>query len=299
MTRIGVHPFDRLLFRRTLVLSALFGLVALAVMVLSDEAESTAGRRVARLAALAPGLGTAAALLVIEQARTRAEIAGLVALGLPPWQACRGAMVAGWTVGAAAVLLFLTPWSDPASLFPRLPEPGSWQVEGDWFVNPSAQIALDVEGGIHGLGRQIPAQPEPDQRLWAVLGVGPLALVAPPWAVTPLSVTRRIAGFLLSLAATIVLLHLVAVRLLSATWLGLAALPLVLQLWHGRCRGLATARICGFGLRSGDRARTAGTGGKLTIARPGGGHDSPPVQAGGHAHPDELGNRPEEAGNSR
>ena len=118
-----MHPFAWSLARRAAVVIAACACLAAVIVVTTDEATSTAGMRVARLAAMGPLLACLGVLAVCSHARLRGEIGALEALGMPPWEASRGAAVAGWAFSAVTLALLALPWVDPESLFPKFSPP--------------------------------------------------------------------------------------------------------------------------------------------------------------------------------
>lgn len=229
-----MHAYDRLLAARTAALSALVTLLALGIVVATDEPFSTAQMRVARLCAVAPAVGALSVALVIAQAGARGELRSLEALGTPPLRAALGALLGAWLLGAIATVLVVSPLADPAALLPRVAAPTEWLLDAGAFAAPAHGVRVDAEGAL-GLGAALgaPAPSVPPERLAAALAIGPLALVAPAWAATPLAWRWRLAAAGLAAALGVLLLHAVAAGRVAAPAVVLATLPLGLTVLAG------------------------------------------------------------------
>lgn len=223
-------PLDRLLASRTLVLAALAEALALGALVLTDEAYSTSAMRLARMAAFAPALAAVAGTLVLEQASSRGELRALEALGVPPWRARLGVALGGWALGAAAVVVLLSPWADPTSLFPIMPSSEAWRLTRDGFLNAGQGAAVAINGTLT-LFDPIPASRAGFVATASVaaLFVAPLALAAPPWACCPTTGSVKLLTATGCTLAAVLLLHAVAARRLPPPWLLSPALPLLAQ----------------------------------------------------------------------
>jgi hypothetical protein len=232
-----MSPFDRSLSRRTLGIALVLLAVATGVVVLTDEAGSTAALRVSRLCALAPALALIAAQLGIAQARARGELMALEALGASPARAAFGAAAAAFCLGIAATALVLSPLADPASLFPAVARPAVWVERAGALVDVAHGVTVDGAGAI----AMASAQPLPEVvgvsgPLAAALCIGPLAIAGPVWLLARLGRLARAAGAGLTVVAVIVLLHVVAAGLGAAWLLVLASAPLVAQGAFGHLR---------------------------------------------------------------
>lgn len=239
-----MHPFDRLLFRRALAFTAVVTLLALAVVVLTDEPLSTPAMRAARMAAFAPLLSALGVSVALAQARVRGELAALSALGASPWRLARGPMLAGWLVGALAVGALASPWVDVGVLFPVMPLKAAWHLDAASLMARTVGVRVVPGGAIQFVG----AHPAPVRNtpgsLAALLAVAPLAAAAPPWAGARLSLLSRALGAGTAVALVVVLLHAVAAGRAPAVVLALAALPLAAQCVSGR-RAPSPARAAG------------------------------------------------------
>jgi hypothetical protein len=225
-----MHAFDRWLGRRTLGFAAAATAVAAGLVMLTDEAGSSAAMRGARLAALAPGLAALGGWLALTQASRRGELRALAALGASPWRAGLGASVAGWLIGAIAVLVLCSAWVDTRALFPAVSSSTTWAADGGTFVEPFSGVRVLPDGSLRVAEamRSRPSGTVPGP-LVAIVAVGPLAAILPVWLVAPLTSWGRAAAAALSGALLILLLHLVAGGQAPAITLVLAAVPLVLQ----------------------------------------------------------------------
>jgi hypothetical protein len=225
-----MHAFDRWLGRRTFGFAAAATAVAAAVVVLTDEAGSSAGMRAARLAALAPGLAALGGWVSLSQASSRGELRALAALGASPWRIGLGASVAGWLIGALAALVLSSGWVDTSALFPAVATSATWTEDRGTFVEPSVGVRL-LPGGSFGTleaPRPRPMGNGPGPRD-ALVAFAPLAAILPIWVVAPLGLRGRTAVGALATALLIVLLHCVGGGQAPPILLVLAALPLALQ----------------------------------------------------------------------
>lgn len=222
-----MHAFDYWLSRRTLGFTAAATTAACVVVVLTDEAGSSAGMRIARLAALAPGLAALGAWLALGQASSRGELRALAALGTTPWRAGLGASMAGWLIGIASALVLCSPWADTRALFPAVSASATWLVDAGSFIEPFAGLRVLPSGAYRSLEALRPrptgAGPGPFD---ALIAVGPLVGILPIWVTSPLTRWGRAAIAALSAALLILLLHWVAVRHAPAGTLVLASVPL-------------------------------------------------------------------------
>ena len=229
-----MHAYDRALLGRTLALTFIAGIIALAVAVATDEAYSTWRMRTARMSAFVPALAALGASLVLSQARARGELRALAALGHSPWRVALGPMLAGWLYGLAACAAVISPWSDARALFPLVPSLETWMWDGIALtdiahglrVKPTGELSLLPGQPMHGAGFVPTGQA-------AVLALGPLALITPVWVGTPVKLAPRVAGIVVTGALAIVLLHAVAAEQLRPGWLALGALPLAVQTLFG------------------------------------------------------------------
>ncbi len=224
-----MHPFDRLLFRRALVLTVVVTLLALGVVVATDEPSSTPAMRVARMAAFSPLLATLGASVALAQARARGELTALSALGASPWRLVRGAVLAGWLSGALAVGLLASPWADVGVLFPALPSHAAWSAQAAALLDPASGVRVAANGAIGFVGARPAGTPASPGQWAALLAVAPLAAAAPPWAGARLSLLSRVLGAGLALGLAVVLLHAVASGRAPALVLVASALPLAVQ----------------------------------------------------------------------
>lgn len=241
----AVAPFDRLLFRRALAFSVAATLLALGVVVLTDEPLSTPGMRAARMAAFAPALAALGVSVALAQARGRGELRALAALGASPWRAARGAVLAGWLVGALAVALLASPWSDVSVLFPAMPSHAQWHRHAAALVDPASGVRVAADGVIGFVAAHRSRAVDSPGALAALAAVTPLAALAPPWAGTRLSLLSRALGAGLAIVLAIVLLHVVASGRAPALVLVLAALPLAVQSVAGRAAGPDPTGVAG------------------------------------------------------
>jgi hypothetical protein len=220
-----------LLLRRTLGASALTLALATGVVLITDESHSTAGMRLARLCALSPALAVLAQAAIVALARHRGELLALESLGASPWLAARGAMLGSWLVGAVAIGLLLTPFSDVRSLFPVPPVSSAWFRDGLLMLSPDHGLRVQTDGtiGFLSLADEAGVVPGPG-RLEALCVVLPAVLVLPPWQLLPEHRVAKVVAVALTLAASLLVLHGAAAHRLATALLPLAILPILLQL---------------------------------------------------------------------
>ena len=220
-------PLDRSLFGRAALAVATGLLVAAGVIVLTDEASSSLGMRVSRLAALGPAVSAVAVLGVTAHTRSRGELRALEALGAPPWRAARGAAWAGWAAAGLVLLLLALPQADPSSLFPVLPPLVPWEFDpGGHAARAAGVVAFETGGLSFEAARASVEHAAPPGVLHALLCIGLVACLVPSWAVTPMSTLARAASGGLTAGAAIVLLHGMAASAAPAFTGALAAAPL-------------------------------------------------------------------------
>jgi hypothetical protein len=225
-----MHAFDRWLGCRTLGLTAAAATATAGVIVLTDEAGSTTAMRLARLAALAPGLAALGAWLALSQASSRGELRALAALGANPWRVGLGASMAGWLIGMASTLVLCLQWVDAQALFPVVASSTTWLADGSAFIEPFAGVRMLPEGTFQILkaarSQTVGTGPGPFD---ALVAVGPLAATLPIWVTAPVTPWGRAATAALSATLLILLLHLVASGQASVRLLVLPAVPLAVQ----------------------------------------------------------------------
>jgi hypothetical protein len=226
----AVHAFDRQLALRCFALGLVLVLLCTGVIVATDEAGSTLGLRAARLSAMLPGLVVVAQQIALGQSEAKGETRALVALGVSPWRAARGAVFAGWVFGGAALGLLASPLADVRSLFPAVAAPAAWAARDGALFDARNGAAVSADGTIQ-LERDFepPATIGAPSRRAALACIAPLAAVVPAWGVIRLGLGARLAGAAVAAGLAITLLHAVAGGRLGPLWLSLASAPLVLQ----------------------------------------------------------------------
>jgi hypothetical protein len=230
-------PFAWSLAKRAAVAIATAACLAAAIVMTTDEATSTAGMRIARLAAIGPLLACLGVLAVCAHARLRGEIGALEALGMAPWEASRGAALAGWMFCFATLVLLALPWVDPESLFPKFSPPIDWVMDPNGAAARSASATVLSDGAIE-IGTRAMAHTPRSAARWAALAcLAPIAFCVPAWAVTPMRASLRVASLLAAAALLLVVLHAVGAGRVSGGYGVFAALPLFASLVVAR-RGL-------------------------------------------------------------
>ena len=226
-----MHAFDWLVWRRCLGLSLLLSLLTAGVAAATDEAGSTLGTRLARLAAFLPAVVVIAQALVLAQSRERGEIGALAALGASPFRRVRGAILAGLCLGALAVLSLLSPWSDVSALFPVVGSATSFTVVGSGLEDPATGALYSPDGSIcFGVASEPASSGLAAPSRAAGLGfVAPLMGAASVWGAAPMGALMRVAAAGVTFVVSVVLLHAVAKGRMPAAIMVLAAAPMALH----------------------------------------------------------------------
>jgi hypothetical protein len=226
-----VWSYDRRLFLRGLGTAALLGAAAWTLIVVSDEAGSSAGMRVARLCALSPLLQILTVLWVLEGARRRGEQRALEALGVAPLRVAAAVLAAAWLVGALACLCAASRWADPRSLFPRIAGEQAWTRAGAVWLDAARGVEVDALGRLR---LSVPSTAPPAlARMGAVLALlVPLCALGPLWAALRCAARERWLVALGTAALAVTALHAAAAQRVDAFALIGCALPLGLHcLW--------------------------------------------------------------------
>lgn len=237
--------YDRRLFLRSVGTTALLAAGIWTLIVVSDEAGSSTGMRVARLCALAPLLQILSALWVLESVRRRGEQRALEALGVAPLRVAAAALCATWLVGAAACLCVASRWADPRSLFPAIADGQGWTRVGVAWLEAARGVEVDALGRIR-LGVQSAAPPALARVDAALALLVPLCALAPLWASLRCAARERWLVALGAAALVVTVLHAAAAQRVPAFALAVCALPLGLHcLWLSRRRARRTAPAAG------------------------------------------------------
>lgn len=230
----AVHPFASSLAKRVTLVSLAGACLAAAIVVATDERTSTTAMRIARLGALGPLIACLSVLAVCAHAHARGEIGALEALGMRPWEAARGAEIAGWAFGAMSLFVLALPWTDPSSLFPAFLPPLDWVMDAGGDAARSTAATVFADGTIrlaeHATAR-IASSPGSAAALACLI---PVAFAGPAWAVTPMRGRLRVLSVSTAATLLIVVLHALAARR-AAVWCGVfASAPLWAALTHAR-----------------------------------------------------------------
>jgi hypothetical protein len=236
------HPFDRALAVRASLAIIVAFLVALSIVVATDEATSTRAMRAARLSALGPLVAALGVLGVVAHARSRGELRALEAVGIPPWRAARGAALAGLVAGALSVALLVSPLADAESLFPAVHVVVRWVFDDAGTLARAPGVTVFADGRLAltgGVASSVHAVPT----AWAALPcIAPIAALVPGWAVTPLSPFARALSLGASAVIAVFALHGIAAGRLAAIHGITASIPLVVATLIGRSDAFATRR---------------------------------------------------------
>ncbi|HVW26417.1 MAG TPA: hypothetical protein VHC69_13705 [Polyangiaceae bacterium] len=229
-----MNEYDWALFRRTLFAFAVLLALTTATVVTTDEATSTAGMRLARIAALVPLLVIVAILAIAGHARVRGELRAVEALGVSPWIALRGAERAGAAVAAMSVLVLVAPFTDAASLLPAFTPPIDWTMASDG-TRATAPGLVVLANGVIEATRAATAPTFHRVSPWAAVPcLAPIACVVSAWAATPMQLVLRLFAGASTALLAVVGLHLVAAAR-APSWLAAAAsLPMAFSLWQAR-----------------------------------------------------------------
>lgn len=228
--------YDRSLFLRSLGTAVLLGAAVWTLIVVSDEAGSSTGMRVARLCALSPLLQILTVSWVLDSARRRGEQRALEALGVAPLRVAAAVLAAAWLMGAVACLCVASRWADPRSLFPVIAAEQAWTRAGAVWLDAARGVEVDALGRLR-LG--VPSTAPPGlQRSDAVLALlVPLAALGPLWAALRCAARERWLVALATAALVVTVLHAAAARRVDAFALIGCALPLALHcLWLSSSR---------------------------------------------------------------
>lgn len=232
-----MHPFDWLLFRRSLLAAGVATGITAAVVVATDEATSTAAMRVARMSAFAPLIAAIAALSIVSHARARGELRAVECLGVAPWRAARGAALAALVVGCIGIVFLVSPYADAASLFPAVRSAIEWTIDANGHAARALGVVITSNGSIT-LAPRIAEMARVAPAAWAALpSLAPIAFAVSPWAVTPMPHAMRAASIAVAAMATVLCLHLVAAARFGPLVGTLASVPLILATLRGRARG--------------------------------------------------------------
>lgn len=189
-------PWDRRLAARSLAIAGVAALVALLVIVTTDDGAPWR-RRLSMWAAVAPVLGALGTFAAARIAIARGEISALSALGVDPARAARGAAAGGVIAGLAGLFVAASGWADLEALFPRAAEARAWTVEGDQALR-EATLGIRVEAGgsvtfvgePEALKKESTGLPEMAEEA-AIATLGIAAFACPVWVVEGLETRSR------------------------------------------------------------------------------------------------------------
>jgi hypothetical protein len=228
-----MNAYDRALFRRALLALAVLLALTAATIVVTDEATSTPGMRLARISALAPLMVAVAILAVGGHARARGELRAIEALGVAPWTSLRGAERAGAVVAAASLLVLVAPFTDATSLLPAVTPPVDWAVASDGSRATAPGLVVLASGVIRATAPTAPSLRH--VAAWAAVPcLAPIACVVPGWAATPMTFAARMSSGVVTALLVVLGLHLVAAARVPTGLTVFAALPMAVSLWCAR-----------------------------------------------------------------
>jgi hypothetical protein len=227
-----VTPYDWLLVRRTAALGLLFGLLALAVMIATDETSNTLAGRLGRLAAVAPLVGASATFLASRQLRARGEGRALESMGATPMRVARGILIGGMAIAAVGPILAVFPHVDLSTLFPAVgPVTNPWSLHGGAWHDASRGLVVQASGDLawSGSSGAVAAAVRPLPRMATALSLALAAAGCPLWIAIEANAARRGLVAAAVVASAILAFHMVAAGRISALALTLPPLALVVD----------------------------------------------------------------------
>lgn len=135
-----------MLLRAAATAGVLAGL-ALAVGAATDEGGVPWAERAARVAPLTPLLGLGAAWMAQRRARSRGDVAGLEALGVPPWALRLPAAAGGAALGLATAVA-LAAGAALAAFYPRPPLPPRFLFADGRWIDAAHGMVVDPDGAL-------------------------------------------------------------------------------------------------------------------------------------------------------
>ena len=233
-----ITAFDRRLGARALGIGGAIVALTLVVIASTDQGAPWA-QRLGMAAALGPIAGAAGALGAARISAGRGELLGLVAIGVEPGRAVRGAVLGGVAIGALGALLAGSGLVDLTLLFPRPVEARAWAAEGASMVEPLLGVRVGPGGALSlSSATGSPLAGPSASAGFTALALGVAALGGPAWLATPRpgSFGARLSAGALALGAAIVTFQAVGAG--RAPGAALLAGPLVLLIDHGVSRYL-------------------------------------------------------------
>jgi hypothetical protein len=228
----NMTPYDWLLVRRTVALGLLIALVALAVMVATDETSNTLGGRLGRFAVIAPVVGASATFLSGQQVRARGEARALEAVGATPLRATLGLLLGGVAIGALGPILAMLPSVDIGTLFPTAgPLAHHWSMHDGGWHDASRALVVEPNGSLGWAGAPgtgwIAARPLP--RAATALSLALAAVGCPLWTTARSGGIRRGVIAAAVIGSGITAFHLVAAGRLAPFALAVPPIALVIE----------------------------------------------------------------------
>lgn len=200
--------WDLTLARRTGVVWALLGVLALTVAIATDEADATAATRLARWLSLCPALAAIAVALVARRLEAEGDVRALAAVGIGRGRALAGAIGCGALVGLLAASALAAGFGSLDGLFPRL-SGDPWRHEAGVFHGPG--VSFVGWGGAATFGARGSTLSPPTHARFAVgAALALFALGLPTWLAIPQRPWVRASVATLLVVAAILAFHLVA-----------------------------------------------------------------------------------------
>lgn len=227
-----VTSYDWVLFRRTAAIGSLLGILAVVVMVATDETTNTFAGRLGRFASVAPIVGAGAAYLAMQQAIARGEMRALAAAGAGPSRARLGLLVGGAAVGALGPILAMLPAVDLATLFPSAASAAShWAMYAGAWYDARRGIAVQPTGEL-GFAGPLAASDfmlGPPPRATTALALALAAVGCPLWSAARASGARRLLVAAAVTSGAFFVFHLVAAGRAAPTVLAVPPAVLLLD----------------------------------------------------------------------
>lgn len=259
--------WDRRLAARALGLAGVAALVALVVIITTDD-RATWARRAAMWGAVASVAGAVGTLGALRLAESRGELLALSAIGASPVRARIGAVIGGVALAIAGSCVAGSRWADRSALFPRPVEARVWLMEngtdepageggelaqarsvrGSSLREVTMGIRVERGGRVAFLGESAPEKkkaasetalgglPRNEGEAGASAALALCAIACPVWVAVRGSLIRKAGVGLVATFAVLVAFQAVAMNRGSPLLLGAAPLLLLADAFAARYR---------------------------------------------------------------
>ena len=204
--------------------------LAFAVMLATDDSQSSLASKTGRLLALGPVLSAISALLINTQSELRGETRALASIGTSPWRSVLWSSIAVLLVGVVCAIGLVLHLGDIEGLLPRIDGMVLMQdSEGGW-ASPDRAVRISLDGDLSL--RSAEAAQLPHRTLFPVVAwVVFTSVVMAAWTMERIRGWSRLLAVASSGATALVVLHAIAAELMSAWTLLVVPLPLICQTW--------------------------------------------------------------------